>query len=58
MARHQTGDAVGALLYLTAVEERSYAEVASQLRIPISTVMSRKYQGRQMVLACLAEAPP
>ena len=41
-----------------AVEERSYAEVASQLRIPISTVMSRKYQGRQMVLAYLAEAPP
>jgi RNA polymerase sigma-70 factor (ECF subfamily) len=45
-------------LYLSAVEERSYAEVASELRIPIGTVMSRIYRARQMLLACLAEVPP
>jgi RNA polymerase sigma-70 factor, ECF subfamily len=45
-------------LYLTAVEERSYAEVASELRIPIGTVMSRIYRARRMLLACLAEERP
>jgi RNA polymerase sigma-70 factor, ECF subfamily len=42
-------------LYLTAVRERSYAEVASELSIPIGTVMSRIYRARQMLLASLAE---
>lgn len=42
-------------LYLTAIEERSYAEVASKLGIPIGTVMSRIYRARQMLLTRLAE---
>ncbi len=42
-------------LYLTAVEERSYAEVARELGIPIGTVMSRIHRARQMLLACLTE---
>jgi len=42
-------------LYLTAVEEKSYAEVASELEVPIGTVMSRIYRARQMLLARVAE---
>ena len=45
-------------LYLTAVEEKSYAEVASELEVPIGTVMSRIYRARQMLLARLAEGWP
>ena len=45
-------------LYLTAVEEKSYAEAASELSIPIGTVMSRIYRARQMLLARLAEDGP
>ena len=45
-------------LYLTAVEERSYAEVASKLGIPIGTVMSRIYRARQMLLTRLTEERP
>jgi RNA polymerase sigma-70 factor, ECF subfamily len=42
-------------LYLTAVEERSYTEVARELGIPIGTVMSRIHRARQLLLARLAE---
>ena len=42
-------------LYLTAVEERSYAEVARELGLPIGTVMSRIYRARQLLLSRLAE---
>ncbi len=42
-------------LYLTAVEEMSYAEVARQLKIPIGTVMSRVHRARRRLLARLAE---
>ena len=42
-------------LYLTAVEERSYAEVARELGIPIGTVMSRIHRARQLLLSRLAE---
>jgi len=45
-------------LYLTAVEERSYAEVASKLGIPIGTVMSRTYRARQMLFTRLTEERP
>ncbi len=41
-------------LYLTAVEELSYAETASILDIPIGTVMSRVYRGRRLVISRLA----
>lgn len=41
-------------LYLTAVEELSYAEAASILDIPVGTVMSRVYRGRRLVMARLA----
>lgn len=41
-------------LYLTAVEELSYAEVASVLDIPLGTVMSRVYRGRRLLMSRLA----
>ena len=41
-------------LYLTAVEELSYAEAASILDIPVGTVMSRVYRGRRLLIARLA----
>jgi RNA polymerase sigma-70 factor (ECF subfamily) len=40
-------------LYLTAVEELSYAEVASILDIPVGTVMSRVYRGRRLLISKL-----
>ncbi len=43
-------------LFLTAVEELSYAEVASILDIPVGTVMSRIYRARRLLLARLGEA--
>jgi len=41
-------------LYLTAIEELSYAETASILDIPVGTVMSRVYRGRHLVMSRLA----
>jgi RNA polymerase sigma-70 factor (ECF subfamily) len=40
-------------LYLTAVEELSYAEAASVLDVPIGTVMSRVYRARRMLISRL-----
>lgn len=37
-------------LRLVAIEERSYADVAAELGIPIGTVMSRVYRARQQLL--------
>ena len=45
-------------LYLTAIAERSYAEVATELGIPLGTVMSRVHRARQLLLARLAEGVP
>ena len=44
-------------LYLTAVEEMSYADVARLLDIPIGTVMSRIHRARRLLLARLSGAP-
>ncbi len=40
-------------LYLTAVEDLSYAETALILGIPVGTVMSRVYRGRRLVISKL-----
>jgi len=40
-------------LYLTAVEDLSYAETASILDIPVGTVMSRVYRARRLVISKL-----
>ena len=41
-------------LHLVAVEQLSYAEVASILDIPLGTVMSRVYRGRRLLMSRLA----
>ena len=41
-------------LFLTAVEELSYAEAASVLGVPVGTVMSRIYRGRRLLMSRLA----
>lgn len=42
-------------LFLTAVEEFSYAEAAGILDIPAGTVMSRVYRARRLLISRLAE---
>jgi RNA polymerase sigma-70 factor (ECF subfamily) len=41
-------------LFLTAVEQLSYAEAASILDIPVGTVMSRVYRARRLLISRLA----
>ncbi len=42
-------------LYLTSVEELTYAETARILDVPIGTVMSRVYRGRRLLAGRLAD---
>lgn len=41
-------------LFLTAIEELSYAEAASILDVPVGTVMSRVYRARRLLISRLA----
>lgn len=41
-------------LYLTAIEELSYADAASILDVPVGTVMSRVYRARRLLISRLA----
>ena len=48
--------AFAAPLYLTAIEELTYAEAATILDIPVGTLMSRVYRARRLLISRLAES--
>jgi RNA polymerase sigma-70 factor (ECF subfamily) len=44
-----------AVVRLIDLEERSYKDAASELRVPVGTVMSRLFRGRRLLAEALAE---
>ena len=47
-----------AVVRLVDLEERSYKDAASELSVPVGTVMSRLFRGRRLLAEALTEAVP
>ena len=54
-AMRQLGSEFRDVVFMAIVEERSYAEIAEELEIPIGTVMSRLHRGKAKLRKLLAD---
>jgi RNA polymerase sigma-70 factor (ECF subfamily) len=54
-AMRQLGPEFRDVVFMAIVEERSYAEIAEELEIPIGTVMSRLHRGKAKLRKLLAD---
>ena len=54
-AMHSLGEEFRSVVFVAIVQEMSYADIASELEIPIGTVMSRLHRGKGKLKVLLAE---
>lgn len=47
---------IGSVVRLVDLQDMSYGDAASELEVPVGTVMSRLHRGRKRLAACLQEA--